>query len=75
MTFFTTPDGPCVVCGEELPEKHFAECMACMQPYHMRMTENAVGMKDCGITYIDETDLFMVFLCGTCAEKQQASPT
>ena len=70
--FFDKPELPCCVCGEELPELHFAECMDCLKPYHMRMTESDRDMKDCGVTFLDENEDSLVFLCDSCFEAMQA---
>ncbi len=61
------------MCGEELPELHFAECMACLQPYHMRMTETDRSAKDCGLAFVDSEDVGVVFLCHPCFDREQES--
>lgn len=62
---------PCCVCSDPVPEVHFAECMSCLQPFHLRMTETEKTARDCGLTFIHDED-FVVFMCTTCFASQQA---
>lgn len=68
--FFDAPTEPCCVCDQPLPEVHFAECMVCLKPYHMRMTESEKDARDCGLTFLHEEDFYMVFMCNTCFAEQ-----
>lgn len=57
--------GACAVCGEDLDPTHYILCDGCMQPFHMRMTENTEA-KDCGYTWFDEPSCATLFFCRPC---------
>lgn len=77
MMMFDQPTEPCCVCNEEITGNHFAECSYCLKAFHLRMTENAPDMKDCGTVQINDETWAMDFICDACfaASTQPAVTT
>lgn len=57
----------CPVCAEDLTAPNVASCHACRRDFHLQMRMDLVG-KDCGIVWIHEERMHLVFGCNECLD-------
>ena len=63
----------CRVCGEPTDATSEAECLRCLQPFHLALRQD-VPAKDCGEVWLSDELMALEFACAICLAEERGTP-